>query len=502
MKILCTFLFLSLSILTANSLYAFDKNLNAKLPYEVFPGLKSYQEQLPPEFNDVKGIGKSMPNNLKKKRDEVQGDVYLITDIKIYSETGDSRYSYDYDLKENLQTELHELWQNEQWAYSERISNSYDSKRNMLTSLTEVWAGGHWRNSRHLTKSYNSNNNLETELSENWDWINLIWVKSNNISYSYDTNRLVITFKYWNDYQWIESNRVTNIYDSNGNLQTKLNEACENGLWISTERITYKYDPKGYLKSELAENWISDNKQWINSTRYTITYDLKSNMLQYVTENWSNAEWIISKLSIYTYDINGNRLSWLYETLDHGNIGYKQRYTYTYDANGNKVSEIFENNNNGQWVISEQSSYNFDSNNLLLIALHENWENGEWVQRDSDLSFFDPQNKSYLFNGYKIEVSWKSITSVLENKINISSSAYPNPISNSATIQYNLSEPAFVKLNIYNSFGEKVASLVNEYQTAGEQKVFLDAENYPSGMYFYRLETGRDVISKPIVVIR
>lgn len=106
MKIVCTFLLLSFSIITANSSYAFDKHPNSKLPHEAFPGMKSHQEHFPREFNDVKGIEKRMPNNLKKKRDEVQGDVYLVENAKVLTETGENRYTCTYDSYGNRLIEI------------------------------------------------------------------------------------------------------------------------------------------------------------------------------------------------------------------------------------------------------------------------------------------------------------------------------------------------------------------------------------------------------------
>ncbi len=67
---------------------------------------------------------------------------------------------------------------------------------------------------------------------------------------------------------------------------------------------------------------------------------------------------------------------------------------------------------------------------------------------------------------------------------------YPNPFNAQTTISYSLPEPGPVTLSIYNIMGQKVATLVDGVQQAGEHKVVWDAREVASGVYFKRLEYG------------
>ncbi len=67
---------------------------------------------------------------------------------------------------------------------------------------------------------------------------------------------------------------------------------------------------------------------------------------------------------------------------------------------------------------------------------------------------------------------------------------YPNPFNPSTNISYSTIKPGNVELKIYNILGVEVASLLDEFQTAGEHSVKFNAENLPSGIYFYKLEAG------------
>jgi flagellar hook assembly protein FlgD len=62
-----------------------------------------------------------------------------------------------------------------------------------------------------------------------------------------------------------------------------------------------------------------------------------------------------------------------------------------------------------------------------------------------------------------------------------------------------LSEATPVKLNIYNLIGEKVATLVNEYQAAGYYSVDWNANDskgkqLENGLYLPKLETGNNIV--------
>jgi hypothetical protein len=68
---------------------------------------------------------------------------------------------------------------------------------------------------------------------------------------------------------------------------------------------------------------------------------------------------------------------------------------------------------------------------------------------------------------------------------------YPNPFNPSTTIQLSIPEPSFVKLEIFNSIGEKISTLVSEEMKAGNYKYEWTPLNLSSGIYFYKLTTEK-----------
>lgn len=67
---------------------------------------------------------------------------------------------------------------------------------------------------------------------------------------------------------------------------------------------------------------------------------------------------------------------------------------------------------------------------------------------------------------------------------------YPNPFNPSTTITYTIPEDNFVTLKIYNALGEEVATLVNEFNSAGTYYKNFDASNLAGGVYIYTIQSG------------
>ena len=72
---------------------------------------------------------------------------------------------------------------------------------------------------------------------------------------------------------------------------------------------------------------------------------------------------------------------------------------------------------------------------------------------------------------------------------------FPNPFNPSTTINFDLPVTELVKLNIYNSLGQKLRSLTDREFSAGTHQVQWDGldesgREAPAGVYFYQIQAG------------
>ena len=89
---------------------------------------------------------------------------------------------------------------------------------------------------------------------------------------------------------------------------------------------------------------------------------------------------------------------------------------------------------------------------------------------------------------------------------------YPNPFNPTTVIKYQIANPVFVTISIYNMLGMEIQKLVNAEKSAGSYEVEFSATggsasegnayNLPSGVYFYRIQAGDFVEAKKMVLLR
>jgi len=79
---------------------------------------------------------------------------------------------------------------------------------------------------------------------------------------------------------------------------------------------------------------------------------------------------------------------------------------------------------------------------------------------------------------------------------------YPNPFNPSTVIRYSLKNAGATRLDIYNTMGEQVMNVVDEYQNAGTHEASITPGKMASGVYFYTLSTGNYHATKKMLYIK
>jgi len=83
----------------------------------------------------------------------------------------------------------------------------------------------------------------------------------------------------------------------------------------------------------------------------------------------------------------------------------------------------------------------------------------------------------------------------------------PNPFNPATKIDYSLERSSHVTLTIYNILGQKVAVLVDDFQSAGWHEIIWDGRDnagnaVASGIYLYLLKTDDYQASRQMILIK
>ncbi|MCK4256970.1 T9SS type A sorting domain-containing protein [candidate division WOR-3 bacterium] len=84
---------------------------------------------------------------------------------------------------------------------------------------------------------------------------------------------------------------------------------------------------------------------------------------------------------------------------------------------------------------------------------------------------------------------------------------YPNPMGYRTNIKYSLPKSSWVRLKVYNIYGQLIKTLMNELQKTGYYTVEWDGRDnagkeVSNGIYLYRLEAGSYTATRKVVMMK
>ncbi len=197
------------------------------------------------------------------------------------------------------------------------------------------------------------------------------------------------------------------------------------------------------------------------------------------------------------------------KTIVTSNLGFANKATGSdFDFDGD-LDIVAMSHTPGSLLVFENDNSNWTQNTLT-----DDFEGGAAISViDLDQDGDDDIVAGASFAGHLIWWENKSNppTTVEENQIEQLTEFkllqnYPNPFNPTTTILYEIPSDTHVKLFIYNSLGQVIKILVDEFQHAGYKKVNWDGTNVSgsfagSGVYFYVIYTGDYQAIKKMILI-
>lgn len=124
--------------------------------------------------------------------------------------------------------------------------------------------------------------------------------------------------------------------------------------------------------------------------------------------------------------------------------------------------------------------------------------------KDTQNKYSVYSNSDYIYGDPG--VAWKRSGNYTDEKVIVTTyelnQNYPNPFNPNTLLSYQIPENNYVNLTVYNSLGQTVAELVNKYQSEGSYSVEFDANNLPSGIYYYKIKAGEFTDVKKMILAK
>ena len=93
------------------------------------------------------------------------------------------------------------------------------------------------------------------------------------------------------------------------------------------------------------------------------------------------------------------------------------------------------------------------------------------------------------------------VSSIVPDKFSLFQN-YPNPFNPATKIKFDIAKQSNAKIIIYDAVGREITVVLNEQLRAGTYSIDWNANNYPSGVYFYKLQTESYSETKKMMLIK
>ena len=224
-----------------------------------------------------------------------------------------------------------------------------------------------------------------------------------------------------------------------------------------------------YIKNRIRFSVDQANAQWLQDFK-------PGNTIDGITDTTSESRWqgVLSFPDSIVFDL-GERDSvdetqFSFYKWDQGVVYH---YSVTASSDGVHWAELVSNQMSfsQEWTIDDFTPLYARYIKLSILNCNQEQYAGLW-----EAQILGPDETTGVEKDQKIPADFS-----LEQN-------YPNPFNPATTIKFSVPSGQNVKIDVYNSIGQFVKELVNQFYTSGSYSITFNAVDLPSGVYIYRLE--------------
>jgi photosystem II stability/assembly factor-like uncharacterized protein len=360
-----------------------------------------------------------------------------------------------------------------------------------IFSITETSNGDYFYSTKNqiYKMKFPFFDDAELVFSKSVDGIKLFTDNNDNIYASYKSQiyRSNDTGKTWNS-------------NLNGAQFVGMSSYSKNEIYAVGTGVSI-FPPKFYYSLNSGEIW--ETKEFDPDYEYVHVYSftMTSDKIMFVSGSKNGVDGII---------------------LRSKNLGESWETVYSRSMDFPIINLTVNNNNEIYASFTGDILYSFDKGeNWQETSLTTGYISSLGIDRNGYIyaATFDQRNSADEFIGEGVFRTLEATTGILKNKTKTSKNYqliqnYPNPFNPTTIINYTIpSQPndvvnanfafnANVSMTVYDILGREVQTLFNKEQPAGNYQVEFDAINLPSGVYFYRLQSGNFIETKKMILLR
>lgn len=399
-------------------------------------------------------------------------------------------------------------------AVSVEVTNS----GNVIVSGTSV---GDLTSEDYLTIMYNSNGAEQWTARYNYDLVDDIEIAKSmtvdgfgnvyvtGFSYGLSKNEdyAVVKYNSAGTEQWVARyNGPSDSYDISTDIITDISgNVYVTGYSYDNVSLedyaTIKYNSSGEQqwvskyngasgKFDIANSITTDNAGNVFVTGYS--YDVNSSE-DYATVKYNSAggqQWV----SLYNGSGNDFDIATSIKSDVNGNV-YVAGYSYGTGTQEDFATVKYNSNGDQQWA----EIFNGDADSSDIAASLAIDQSGNIYT--SGYSYVTSSGFDFITIKYSQTVGVNQISGNLPEKFLLEQN-YPNPFNPNTNIRYTIEEAGYTSLTVYNSVGIEISTLISENLQAGSYSAEFNAENYPSGVYYYKLTSGDFTQVKKMILLK